>query len=217
MKNAITVMLIEDNPEYREVIAFTLKDDPSIQLESQFSTAEIALRSLQNPAGGRAPDLILLDLNLPGMSGLETLPWIKKYAPETQIIILTQSDKQTDVLSAISRGATGYLLKSSTVDEVKQGIHTVMNGGASLDNEVARFIVNTLQGKLPKITNQTLLSEREMDILVLLGEGLQKKEISKKLKISNNTVDTHVRHIYEKLNVPNAPAAVAKAYKTGLF
>lgn len=219
MKNQIRIMLIEDNREYRNVVEFSLKDDPAIELVALYSTAEVALRNLQNPAPGAAPDLILLDLNLPGMSGLDTIPWIKKYSPETEIIILTQSNKQADVPSAISLGASGYLLKSSTVEQVKQGIHTVVNGGSSLDSAVARFIVNTLQGKLPRKIEKPNLSEQETNILTLLADGLQKKEISEKLIISNNnnTVDTHVRHIYEKLNVTNAPSTVAKAFKSEIL
>jgi DNA-binding NarL/FixJ family response regulator len=217
MKHPIKLMLIEDNPEYRNVLEFTLQDDPNIDLQSLFSTAEVALRRLQEYSPADAPDLILLDLNLPGMSGLDTIPWIKKYSPDTEIIILTQSNKQADVLSAISLGASGYLMKSSTVEQIKGAIHTVMDGGSSLDSDVARFILNTLQGRLPKPVKKPSLSEKETQILALLAEGLQKKEISAKLKISNNTVDTHVRHIYEKLNVKNAPAAIHKAHQTGLF
>ncbi len=210
-------MLIEDNPEYRDVVEFALQNDSDIDLQHLFSTAEVALRRLQELSAVNAPDLILLDLNLPGMTGLETIPWIKKYSPETEIIILTQSNKQADVLSAISQGASGYLLKSSTVDQIKDGIRTVISGGSSLDSDIARFILNTLQDTLPKPTQATPLTEKETEILALLAEGLQKKEISAKLKISNNTVDTHVRHIYEKLNVKNAPAAIHTAHKKGLF
>jgi DNA-binding NarL/FixJ family response regulator len=217
MSQKIKIMLIEDNPEYRDVIDFALKDDPYLNLETPFSTAEVALRTLQDPSAGTAPELILLDLNLPGMSGLEAIPWIKKYVPETRIIILSQSNQKSDILTAISHGVDGYLLKSSTLDQVKESIRSVMKGGASLDSEVARLIVTTLQKNMPKKEEDLGLSKKEMKILTLIADGLQKKEISAKLKITTNTVDTHVRHIYEKLNVQNAPAAVAKAYKSGLF
>jgi DNA-binding NarL/FixJ family response regulator len=217
MNRKIKLMLIEDNPEYRDVIDFSLKGDPDIELESQYSTAEVALRNLQDLSSSAAPDLILLDLNLPGMSGLEAIPWIKKYVLETRIIILSQSNQKSDILKAISDGVDGYLLKSSTLDQVKNSIRSVMKGGASLDSEVARLIMNSLQNTLPEKEKDPGLSKKEMKILSLIADGLQKKEISAQLKISNNTVDTHVRHIYEKLNVQNAPAAVSEAYKSGLF
>lgn len=217
MKTKIRVMLVEDSPRYREVISLALKQDPGIHLACQFGTAEIALRSLQEKAAGNLPDLILLDLRLPGMDGLEALPQFLAAAPAAKIMILTQSDDEADVLRAISLGASGYLLKSSTLNMIIDGIRTVMNGGASLDAGVARFIINTMKNWLPKDSTEGLLTDRQMEILNLLGEGLVKKEIADRLKISYATVDEHVAHIYERLGVRNAPAAVNKAHVLGLF
>jgi DNA-binding NarL/FixJ family response regulator len=217
MKKKIKIMLVEDNPEFREVIAFALKNDPNIELESQFGTAEYALNSLQSLSTRKIPDLVLLDLCLPGMSGLDALPYFKKSIPDTKIIILTQSDNKTDILKAISQGASGYLLKKSTIQRVKEGILMVMNGGASLDPDVAKFILDML-AKRPSLQQpEKPLSERELEILTLLGQGLLKKEICEELNISRNTVDTHVRHIYEKLEVQNAPAAIDKAHRYGIL
>jgi DNA-binding NarL/FixJ family response regulator len=217
MKSTIRVMLVEDNPRYREVIVLALKQEPAIQLASQFGTAEIALRSLRDPSNHERPDLILLDLRLPGMDGLEALPQFLSAAPDAKIMILTQSDNEADVLRAISLGATGYLLKSSTVITIVEGIRTVMNGGASLDAGVARFIINSLKTRLPKGGAETLLTGRQLEILTLLSGGFLKKEIAERLKISYATVDEHVAHIYERLGVRNAPAAVNKAHLLGLF
>jgi DNA-binding NarL/FixJ family response regulator len=121
------------------------------------------------------------------------------------------------VLRAISLGASGYLLKSSTVTTITEGIRTVMKGGASLDAGVARFIINTLKTRLSKGSSEGLLTDRQMEIITLLGEGLLKKEIAKRLNISYATVDEHVAHIYERLGVRNAPAAVNQAHLLGLF
>ena len=217
MKDKIKVMLVEDNREFRKVIEFALEKDPEIELETQFGTAEFALRSLQSLSPREVPDVVLLDLCLPGMNGLEALPWFKKYIPDSKIIILTQSDSDADILKAISMGAAGYLLKKSTIQMVKDGIVTVMNGGASLDPGVAKLIMSTLATKPPKEQPARPLSERELEILTLQSQGLLKKEICAQLKISRNTVDTHVRHIYEKLDVQNAPAAVGKAFRSGLL
>jgi DNA-binding NarL/FixJ family response regulator len=210
-------MLVEDNPRYREVITLALKDEPDIEVTSQFGTSEIALRSLQSKPGRELPDLVLLDLRLPGMDGLDALPHFLSSAPEAKILILTQSDEEADVLRAISRGASGYLLKSSTVDQINEGIRNVMAGGASLDAGVARFILESLQTRLPKEETEHVLTRREVEILTLLGEGLVKKEIAERLKISYTTVDSHVTRIYEKLGVRNAPSAVNKAHLLGLF
>ncbi|MFC7338715.1 response regulator [Haloferula chungangensis] len=215
MKEPIKVMLVEDHAGYREVITRTLDSAGNIQLLSQFGTAEIALRNLQSSKRADVPDLVLLDLNLPGISGLEAIPWFLDYAPEIKIIVLTQSDKEADILSAVSQGACGYLLKSSTAAQIKDAIVTVANGGATIDPSVAKFILNTLATRSPK--PEKSLSAREMEILQLLGEGLVKKEIAERLEIAVTTVAYHIKHIYEKLGVQNAPAAVAKGYKSGLL
>jgi two-component system nitrate/nitrite response regulator NarL len=217
MKGKIRVLVVEDNPRYREVIALALKQEPGIQLASEFGTAEIALRSLRSEAGTELPDLILLDLRLPGMDGLEALPQFLTAAPEAKVMILTQSDNEADVLRALSLGASGYLLKSSTVGTITEGIRTVVKGGALLDAGVARFILNTLKARQPTNSSESLLTDRQKEILTLLGEGLLKKEIAERLGISYSTVDEHVAHIYERLGVRNAPAAVNRAHLLGLF
>jgi DNA-binding NarL/FixJ family response regulator len=210
-------MLVEDNPRYREVVALAVKQEPSFQLAGQFGTAEIALRSLRENLDEPRPDLILLDLRLPGMDGLAALPHFLTAAPLAKITILTQSDNEADVLRAITLGASGYLLKSSTVTAITDGIRTVMNGGALLDAGVARFILRTLPTLSPRGGGGNPLTERQTEILSLLGEGLLKKEIADRLGISYATVDEHVTHIYERLGVRNAPAAVNRAHLLGLF
>jgi DNA-binding NarL/FixJ family response regulator len=217
MDRKIRIMLIEDHPSYRAVITSILEQTENMQLLSQFGTAEIALRSLEPPQTGPLPDVILLDLNLPGMSGLETIPWIRKYTPEVQIIILTRSDNSADIQHAISAGADGYLLKSSTLEEITEGIETVAAGGSSLDPNVARYILNTLRSKPFQSQPEKTLSKREMEILEFLGEGMVKKQIADRLHISSASVATYVRRIYEKLEVQNAAAAVNAAYRTGIL
>jgi len=217
MPRTIRIMLVEDNPEYREVINLAIEDEVDLEVISQYGTAEIALRDLRNTSRRQVPDLILLDLRLPGMGGLESLPHFRSSLPDVKIIILTQSDKETDVLRAISQGANGYLLKTATVTKITEGIRTVMVGGATLDAAVARFIMNTLKTHLPKDQVESILTKRELEILALLGEGLLKKEIAKRLYVSTATVATHVTHIYQKLNVQNAPAAVTKAFQMGIL
>ncbi len=207
-------MLVEDNPRYRESIALALEESADIELIGEFGTSEIALRRLK---AGAAPDLILLDLRLPGMDGLAAIPLFLEASADVKIMILTQSNSDADVLRAISLGASGYLLKSSTVDRTLEGIRTVMDGGASLDASVANFILNALQTRLPKEDVDGLLTARQQEVLILLSEGLVKKEIADRLSISYATVDEHVDHIYRRLGVRNAPSAVNKAHLLGLL
>ena len=210
-------MLVEDHPEYREVIDLALRDRSDMQLISQVGSAERALQILQNQLDDNVPDLILLDLNLPGASGLDALPMLRSCCPNISVIILTQSDDESNVMRAIQLGATGYLLKSSTVNQIVEAIRTVAEGGALLGSGVAKQILQTLQKRIPHDELQDALSQRELEILKLLGEGHLKKEIASQLGISITTVATYIRRIYEKLDVQNAPAAISKAYRAGIL
>jgi len=209
-------MLVEDNAEYRAVVNLALDDEKDIDLIAEFGTPEIALRGILDKSIPE-PDVILLDLRLPGMSGLDALPYFKEYTPHSKVIILTQSDEEADVLLAITLGASGYLLKSASIRDILSGIKTVVKGGATLDPSVAKFILENLQNRLPKEKVKIELSPRELEILDLLSQGFVKKQIAEQLDIGYSTVDTHVGHIYEKLQVKNAPAAVGKAFRMGIF
>jgi DNA-binding NarL/FixJ family response regulator len=213
----IKIMLVEDSPEFREVIAFGLSDELDMTISDQFITADAALRHLQILSAARLPDLILLDLNLPGISGLDAIPKFKTLAPKTEILILTESEREADVLSAISSGAVGYLLKESSLDQITEGIRTVMDGGASLDPVMARYLLNNQSRYNLQKDGATRLSPREIQILDLLAKGQLQKQIADELDISPKTVGFHIGHIYEKLEVQNAPAAVHKAHKLGIF
>ena len=217
MKPIIRVMMVEDHPEYREGIALALEPEKDIELTNRFGTAERALRHLQDLDTPQKPDVILLDLNLPGIAGLESLPYSRICLPDAKVIILTQSDREADVLAAISAGAAGYLLKSASLNQITESIRTVMSGGAALDAKMASFILKNLKKTPPKTGVKDQLSLRELEVLRLLGQVLLKKEISDRLGISIPTVASHVRHIYEKLHVQNAAAAITKAYCSGIL
>jgi len=217
MTAPIRITLIEDQPEYREVIELALSKEPDLELTDQFGTAEMALRQIEDNSVSHKPDVILLDISLPGMSGIEATTWLKKYAPKSKIIILSQSDRENDVYQAILHGASGYLLKSSTVRQIKEGIRSVMQGGAPIDANVAGYILDTMKRQRPTQVPEVPLSDRELEALTLMAQGLSKKEIAEQLGISVTTVVTHVVHIYEKLNAANAPAAVSNAYEAGIL
>ncbi len=211
----IRIMVVEDNVDYRTVIALAIDDAVDMELTGLFGTTEIALRTLETTAESEQPNILLLDLRLPGMSGLDALPLIHAVSPKTRIIILSQSDAPGDIVKAISAGVSGYLLKGSRLKEITEAIRTVSQGGGSLDKYVAQFILEKMTTK--ELLQIDMLTERESEILVMLSEGLVKKEIATQLGIGYSTVDTHVSHIYKKLGVSNAPAAVSKAYQSGIL
>ena len=211
----IRIMVVEDNIDYRTVIALAIDDATDMELTGLFGTTEIALRTLEMTNESDQPDILLLDLRLPGMSGLDALPLIHAASPATRIIILSQSDAPNDIVRAISSGVSGYLLKSARLKEITDSIRTVSQGGGSLDKNVAKFILEKMTTK--ELFHIDVLTERENEILVMLSEGFVKKEIATQLGIGYSTVDTHVSHIYKKLGVSNAPAAVSKAYQSGIL
>lgn len=217
MSSACRIILIEDNREYRDAIEFAVDGEADLDIVSAFSSAELVLKSLESNIATKEPDIVLLDLNLPGISGLEAIPYLRDCLPDSKIIVLSQSDSEADVLRAMTLGCSGYLLKSSTVDQIKDGIRTVIEGGKTLDPFIANYIIKVLQTRPLRAVASRLLSGRESEVLELLADGLQKKEIANQLNISSLTVDSHVRHIYEKLDANNAPAAVSKAYQIGIL
>jgi DNA-binding NarL/FixJ family response regulator len=213
--DSIRIVLVEDSAEYRRVIAMAIDEQPDMRLLQQFGTSEVALRTLSAAAAADQPDILLLDLRLPGMGGLEAIPLFRKAAQAVKIIVLSQSDEPHDIYRAIAAGVAGYLLKSATLEEIATGIRMVAAGGASLDKHVARYILESLRPPTPAA--MPLLTDREREIVELLAEGLVKKEIARHLGIGYATVDTHVSRIYAKLNVANAPAAVSQAYSRGIL
>ena len=217
MKKSTNIIMVEDHPEYREIVEMAISRQDDMQLTDQFGTAERALQHLEDASCSAKPDVILLDLNLPGMGGLEALEQIPKVAPDAKIIILTQSDQEDDVLNAIMLGASGYLLKSSTVGQIVEGIKLVKQGGASLDARIARFVIDSLKTKLPPKEIDQLLSAREVEVLELLAKGMVKKQIATTLGIGVTTVVSHVGHIYSKLEASNAPSAIAKGFRLGIL
>lgn len=218
MKKNINIIMVEDHPEYREIVEMAISRQDGMELTEQFGTAERALEHLrQLDEHDDMPDVILLDLNLPGMDGLEALELLAKEAPKARIVALTQSDHEEDILKTISRGASGYLLKSSTVQQLIESINMVMEGGASLDARIAGFVMASLKARLPRQELEKMLTAREIEILGLMAEGMVKKQISEKLGISVTTVISHVGNIYEKLEASNAPSAIAKGFKLGIL
>lgn len=212
-------MVIEDHPDFRATLEIIINNNECFSLVGAYANAESALRNLQNRGGSDDVNILLLDLNLPGMNGLEAIPWVQKYSPKTKIIILSQNDHEKVVLNSIQSGIAGYLLKSATMNDIVRSIEDVHEDGACLDPSLAKFVIKTLQQHTVKVTKhgEYSLSARELEVISAIAEGNSQKEIGSKLGISTYTVTDHLKSIYCKLDVQNAPQAVAKAIQSGLI
>ena len=210
----LTVWLIEDHANYRDTVAKSLRMRAEIASLLDFGDAESALTRLAEVPGAR-PDVILLDLGLPGLPGLEAIPKLKAYLPEADIVVLTVFDDKPKVFKAIVSGASGYLLKSSTPAEIVQAVLQVNEGGSPLTPQIARYVLSAFSDSRRKAPS-TVLSFREQEILSYLADGFVKKQVAEKLNISSHTVDFHVRKIYSKLQVNNVSGAISKAVRDGL-
>jgi len=209
----IIVWLVEDNHTFRGTVARVLNQVHDVECRNHFSNSEEALEGL---AEGAVPDVILLDVELPGMSGIEAVGRIKSISPATRVIMLTVFDDHNKIFKAICAGASGYLLKTSPVEKIVESIREVHAGGAPMTPRVARSVLDMF-GRLSVPRQEYNLTSREQKILELMTQGLIKKEIADQLSLSYHTVDTHLRNIYTKLHVHTRTGAVAKALKERLF
>jgi DNA-binding NarL/FixJ family response regulator len=206
MSETANVWLIEDNAAFRRAVAAALEVSDEFHCAQSFRSLEDALATKDRAA----PQVILLDIGLPGRSGLEGIPMLRQSAPGAAIIILTVFEDEEKIVRAICAGAAGYLLKSSSLDEIVQALRSVLTGGAAVTPRVARRVLD-LFTQLNRPPGDYGLTPREREILQLAVQGLTKKEIAARLDCSIHTADTHLRHIYEKLHVNTRSGAVAKA------
>ena len=209
----ITVWMVEDNETFRNTVARALARVPMIECSHRFPNAEEALDALE---GGAVPNVILLDVELPGINGVAAVARIKSLSPSTRIIMFTVVDSHDKIFNAICAGASGYLLKTSPAQKIVEAIQEVHHGGAPMTPQVARSVLDMFARRsAPQLDYG--LTEREQEILEWMVNGMIKKEIADKLSISYHTVDTHLRNIYTKLHVHTRGGAVAKAVKERLF
>jgi len=212
-RRRISVWLVEDNHTFRKTVARVLDEVEDLECSGHFSRAEDALDAL---LGGAVPDVVLLDVELPGKSGIEAVSEIKSISPATRVVMLTVFDDHEKVFKAICAGASGYLLKTSPVERIIESIREALDGGAPLAPPVARYVLETF-ARLGRPKRDYGLTAREQKLLELMAQGLIKKELADKLGISFFTVDTHLRNIYTKLQVHTRAGAVAKALQERLF
>lgn len=204
--------LIEDHRALRESLVLALRQARPGWVLQSFACAEDALTAA---AGGATADVLLLDLGLPGLGGLEALPLLKAALPGTEVVVFTVFDDADKIYAAICAGASGYLLKSEPVVVVVRAVEEVREGGSPMHPQVARKVLDRLSGR--RQAPESVLSEREREVLQAMSEGLTKKEIAARLELSVHTVDNYLRRIYRKLHVNTLQGAVAKALKDGLL
>lgn len=214
-KQNTVVWLVEDNDIYRESITALLSGADDIECPVSVPTCEALLKKL---AAGTPPDMVLMDIGLPAMDGIEGTRQIRSLAPATRVIMLTVHDERDNIFQAIAAGATGYLLKSARGEEILEAVRAVSQGAAPVNGYIARKMLNIFSGmaKSTSSSQDYQLTPREREVLQLLVEGLIGKQIADRMDISFHTVDTHVRNIYEKLHVNSRGHAVAKALREGL-
>jgi DNA-binding NarL/FixJ family response regulator len=202
---AIKVSVVEDHAETRQVLADWLGQAGDMKLVSQYPDAESALAALPRTR----PDVVLVDINLPGQSGIECVRQLKPVLPTTQFVMVTVYEDADRVFEALSAGATGYLRKGTARDELLAAIRQVHQGGSPISGIIARKVVQFFQQAAPTAPRGIQLSDREREVLELLSRGYLWKEIAQTLGISYDTVLTYGRRIYEKLHVHSRAQAVA--------
>lgn len=205
----IRVAIVEDTKDIREGLELLINASPGFQCTAAFENAEAALEKL--PAD--APDVVLMDINLPGMSGPECVKKLKPLCPQTQFLMCTVYEEDEHIFESLKSGATGYILKKTPAARLLEAITDIHNGGSPMTGGIARKVLASFTPAAPSVKAD--LSTREYEILEALSKGYRYKEIADKLFISIDTVRSHIRNIYEKLQVHSRTEALNKVFPKG--
>jgi two-component system NarL family response regulator len=205
----IRVVIADDHTVLRHGLRMILNEADDIMVVGEAANGEQAIALAQ----AHTPDVVLMDVNMPGVDGVEAARRIRANQPKVHILMLTVSDKDRDLMGAIKAGARGYLLKSAESDQVLDAIRSVAAGEAILPPALTARVLDELASPTP---TWSVLTERELEVLDLIAQGMGNKEIASTLVISQNTVKTHVRHILEKLGLRSRSEAAAYAVREGL-
>ena len=204
---SIAVSIIEDDSQARQILGDWIRRAEGFRFVSEHASAESAVAGLP----GEKPQVVLTDINLPGMNGIECVRKLKPLLPEVQFVMLTVYEDADHIFHALAAGATGYLLKQTPRHELLGALKQVHGGGSPMTSNIARKVVQSFQQHAPaSISEAAELSGREREVLDLLARGFLYKEIAESLGISLPTVNTYIRRIYEKLHVRSRAQAVAK-------
>lgn len=210
--NPIRLVVVDDHVLFRRGLIGLLSDMHEFKVEGDAGNGKEALLLIDK----LRPDIVLLDVNMPGMSGVETLRALRGMGNQARALMLTVSQEESDLMGAITAGASGYLLKNAEPETLRRTLLDVFEGKSALSPEVTGLLFNVMRrSQMPR--SQDLLSDRELEVLRLLSRGQTTLQISEDLYISENTVKTHIRHILDKMEVGNRAEAVAKALQTGLI
>ena len=202
----ITVSIIEDDRRVRESLAVLINGTENLRCVSTHATGEEAVQEI----GQKKPDVVLMDINLPAMSGIECVRKLKAQLPRLQILMLTMYEDDEKVFQSLVAGASGYLVKRTSPAELLKAIEEVHRGASPMSGKIARTVVEYFQKLQSDSPQQQYLSKREEEILNLLAKGYRYKEIADALSISFETVRTHLKNIYDKLHVHSRTEAVVK-------
>ncbi|MCK4565020.1 MAG: response regulator transcription factor [Verrucomicrobia bacterium] len=208
----INIWVVEDDTVYRRTLQRLLNREEHITCDRVFPSCIKLFDAIDKDPH---PDMVLMDLGLPGMGGVEGIQKLAKLAPDLAVIVLTIFADKEKVLEALDAGAAGYLLKTSMPEEIIRGLQEVFLGGAALSPSVAKMVLQEM--RKPKPSEQFDLSVREIEVLELLAEGLSVQEIADKLDVSRRTGAFHLNNIYAKLHVQSQSGAVAKAFRSGII
>lgn len=203
---SIAVSIVEDDAQAREILADWVRHADGFKCVGQHPSVEQALEKLP----GEKPSVVLMDINLPGMSGIEGVRRLKQMLPDTQFLMLTVYEDTDHVFDALAAGATGYLLKQTPRVELLASIKEVYAGGSPMTSNIARRVVQAFHREDATAPESAKLSQREREVLELLARGYLYKEIMDSIGVSRGTLNTYVRRIYEKLHVRSRSQAVAK-------
>ncbi|NGP76000.1 response regulator transcription factor [Balneolaceae bacterium YR4-1] len=207
---ASIVGIVEDNKKIRDLIQRYLDMQDELKCPVAVDTVEEMLEYLEEHGH---PDVILMDIQLPGMSGIKGIGLIKEKYPDIDIIMLTVYHDSHKIFNALRAGASGYLLKHTSLPEIKESILKLIDGGAPMSPQIARKVINHFQENAPKKNPESDLTPREHDIVNGLVDGLSYKMIADRYDISIDTVRAHIRNIYKKLHVNSKAEVIAKSLK----
>jgi DNA-binding NarL/FixJ family response regulator len=202
----IKVAIVEDNAALRDGLSVILRCSPGFQCAGAYASADEALQQIPLAP----PDVVLMDINLPGTSGIECVRQLTRQLPELLVMMLTIEEDPARVFESLEAGATGYLVKSEPLSEILAAIQEVHRGGSPMSSQIARMIVQSFHRPGPKHAPEQRLTTREQEILELTAKGYRSKEVASALGISLRTVETHLRSIYDKLHVRSRVEAVTR-------
>ncbi len=206
----IRICIVEDDPIIRESMAEVVRNAADCTLLADFGTAEELIGQFRN----LHPEVVLMDIQLPGRSGIECVQELKAKYPKTQFLIISVFEDNEKIFDALCAGATGYLLKSTDSQKLIQAIKDIYRGESPMSGVIARKVIGNFQNTKRKSDYFSMLSEREREILEYLSRGYRYKEIASRINLSVMTVRTHIHNIYEKLQVSSRTDALNKVFKT---